>query len=106
MIIVGEEGKKATSNKYVKSFIVADTQLIESKHTGKYISNLNFDVSQITRMLSEAFLSVFKDGLTLNRIINCYVYSKLEAFFNCDYNDSFSFHNCKSFSKKNGQSCY
>ena len=65
MIIVGEEVKKQLQTNMLDSFIVADTQLIESKHTGKYISNLNFDVSQITRMLSEAFLSVFKDGLTL-----------------------------------------
>ena len=65
MIIVGEEVKKQLQTNMLNSFIVADTQHIESKHTGKYISNLNFDVSQITRMLSEAFLSVFKDGLTL-----------------------------------------
>tara|TARA_B100000674_G_scaffold490836_1_gene507624 strand:- start:329 stop:1792 length:1464 start_codon:yes stop_codon:yes gene_type:complete len=49
----------------LRSFIKADTETIENKHTGKYISNLNFDVDQITRMLSDAFLSVFKDGLTL-----------------------------------------
>ena len=49
----------------LKSFIKADTEIIEDKHTGKYISNLNFDVDQITRMLSDAFLSIFKDGLTL-----------------------------------------
>ena len=49
----------------LKSFIKADTEIIESKHSGNYISNLNFDVSQITRMLSEAYLSIFKDGLTL-----------------------------------------
>ncbi len=65
MIIVGEEVKKQLQTNMLNSFIVADTEHIESKHTGKYISNLNFDVSQITRMLSEAFLSVFKDGLTL-----------------------------------------
>ena len=49
----------------LNSFIKADTELMESKHSGKYISNLNFDVTQITRMLSEAFLVLFKDGLTL-----------------------------------------
>ena len=49
----------------LKSFISADTQFIENKHTGKYISNLNFDVNQITGMLSTSFLTLFKDGLTL-----------------------------------------
>ena len=47
------------------SFIKADTEYIENKHTGKYISNLNFDVNQITMMLSTSFLNFFKDGLTL-----------------------------------------
>jgi len=65
MIKVGEEIKKEMQVNMLSSFIDADTQLIDSKHTGKYISNLNFDVTQITKMLSEAFLSIFKDGLTL-----------------------------------------
>jgi subfamily B ATP-binding cassette protein MsbA len=49
----------------LQSFIKADTEIIDNKHSGKYISNLNFDVGQITKLLSEAYLSVFKDGLTL-----------------------------------------
>tara|TARA_B100000795_G_scaffold269813_1_gene260518 strand:+ start:214 stop:1956 length:1743 start_codon:yes stop_codon:yes gene_type:complete len=65
MIKVSEEVKKMLQINMLKSFINADTQIIENKHTGKYISNLNFDVDQITRMLAEAFLSIFKDGLTL-----------------------------------------
>ena len=65
MIQISEEVKKMLQIDMLKSFINADTQIIESKHTGKYISNLSFDVDQITRMLSEAFLSIFKDGLTL-----------------------------------------
>ena len=69
MINVSEEVKKNLQTDMLKSFIKADTETIDSKHSGKYISNLNFDVSQITRMLSEAFLSIFKDGLTLIGLI-------------------------------------
>ena len=65
MIKVGEEVKKIIQTDMLKSFIKADTETIENKHSGNYISNLNFDVQQITRMLSEAFLSMFKDGLSL-----------------------------------------
>ena len=65
MINVSEEVKKILQTVMLKSFIKADTETIDSKHSGKYISNLNFDVNQITRMLSEAYLSIFKDGLTL-----------------------------------------
>ena len=49
----------------LSSFIKADTEYIENKHTGKYISNLDFDVNQITMMLSTSFLNFFKDGFTL-----------------------------------------
>ena len=65
MINVSEEVKKLMQIDMLKSFIKADTEIIENKHSGNYISNLNFDVTQITRMLSDAFLNIFKDGLTL-----------------------------------------
>ncbi len=65
MIKVAEEVKKIIQTDMLKSFIKADTEIIDNKHSGKYISNINFDVNQITRMLADAFLSMFKDGLTL-----------------------------------------
>ena len=65
MIKVAEEVKKNIQTDMLTSFINADTQSIESKHSGKYVSNLNFDVNQITGMLSSSFLALFKDGLTL-----------------------------------------
>ena len=65
MIEVSEEVKKEIQINMLKSFIKADTENIENKHTGKYISNINFDVNQITGMLSTSFLSLFKDGFTL-----------------------------------------
>jgi subfamily B ATP-binding cassette protein MsbA len=65
MINVSEEVKKIIQTDMLKSFIKADTEVIENKHSGKYISNINFDVNQITKMLADAFLSIFKDGLTL-----------------------------------------
>ena len=65
MINVSEEVKKMLQTDMLNSFIKADTEIIDNKHSGNYISNLNFDVQQITRLLSEAYLSIFKDGLTL-----------------------------------------
>ena len=65
MIEVAEEVKKKLQTNMLNSFIDADTQSIEKKHSGNYVSNLNFDVNQITGMLSSSFLALFKDGLTL-----------------------------------------
>ena len=65
MINVAEEIKKILQSQMVKSLINADTQLIDQKHSGKFISNLTYDVSHITTMLSNAILTLFKDSLTL-----------------------------------------
>ncbi len=65
MIKTADEVKKNIQIDMLSSFIKADTEKIEDKHSGKYISNLNFDVNQITGMLSNAVLNLFKDGLTL-----------------------------------------
>ena len=65
MIRVGEEIKKILQFDMVSSLIKADTKLIDGKHSGKFISNLTFDVTHITNMLSDAILALFKDSLTL-----------------------------------------
>ena len=65
MIHVAEEIKKILQSDMLSSLIKADTQLIDKKHTGKFISNLTFDVTHITNMLSNAVLNLFKDSLTL-----------------------------------------
>jgi len=65
MIKVGEEIKKILQFDMVSSLIKADTKLIDTKHSGKFISNLTFDVTHITNMLSDAILALFKDSLTL-----------------------------------------
>jgi len=69
MIKVAEEVKKKLQVDMLSSFISADTAYIENKHTGKYISNLNYDVTHITGLLSNSLLNFFKDGLTLIGLI-------------------------------------
>ena len=65
MINVGEEIKKKLQLDMVKSLIRTDTQIIDKKHSGKFISNLTYDVNNITSLLSNAILTLFKDSLTL-----------------------------------------
>jgi ATP-binding cassette, subfamily B, bacterial MsbA len=65
MIGVGEEIKKKLQFNMVSSLIKTDTQVIDKKHSGKFISNLTYDVNQITSLLSSAILTLFKDTLTL-----------------------------------------
>ena len=65
MIIVAEEIKKKLQKDMITSLIQADTQSIDNKHSGKFISNLIYDVQHITNLLSNAILILFKDSLTL-----------------------------------------
>ena len=65
MISVGEEIKKKLQFDMLNSLIKTDTQIIDKKHSGKFISNLTYDVTHITNLLSNAVLSLFKDSLTL-----------------------------------------
>ena len=65
MINVGESIKKNLQFDMVENLIGIDTQTIDKKHSGKFISNLTYDVNHITHLLSNAILTLFKDSLTL-----------------------------------------
>ena len=65
MIAVGESIKKKLQYDMVNNLIGTDTQIIDKKHSGKFISNLTYDVGHITNLLSSAILTLFKDSLTL-----------------------------------------
>jgi len=74
LISVAEEIKKILQFEMLSSFIKADTQYIDTRHSGKSISNLNFDVEQIKNLLSKAFLNLIKDGLTLIGLLTVMFY--------------------------------
>ena len=65
MIGVAEEIKKTLQVHMLGALINSDTQAIDKKHSGKFISNVTYDVSHITNLLSSAVLNLFKDSLTL-----------------------------------------
>ena len=74
MIGVGEEVKKKLQLDMSRSLIHADTQTIEKKHSGTFISNLTYDVTHITNLLSNAILTLFKDTLTLIGLLTVMFY--------------------------------
>ena len=62
---VGEAIKKKLQVDMINNLIGTDTKIIDKKHSGKFISNLTYDVTHITNLLSFGILSLFKDSLTL-----------------------------------------
>ena len=65
MINVAEEVRKDIQIDMFGSIIKADTQLVDNKHSGKFITNIINDVNMITNLVSTAILNLFKDSLTL-----------------------------------------
>jgi subfamily B ATP-binding cassette protein MsbA len=64
------------------SILNADTKLIENKHSGKFISNIQNDVGMITNLVSTVILNLFKDTLTLIGLLSVMFYQnwKLSLF--------------------------
>ena len=65
MIRVGEDVRKNIQIDMMKSLVVADTNFIDSKHTGEFIARVTNDVGMIVALVSTAFLNLFKDSITL-----------------------------------------
>ena len=78
MIGVAEEVRKDLQCDMLNSLIKADTQLIENKHSGKFIANLTNDVSLITNLVSTAILNLFKDSLTLIGLLSVMFFQNWE----------------------------
>ena len=74
MINVSEEIRKNIQVDMFSSLIKADTKVIDSKHTGKFVSNLINDVNMIVNLVSTAILNLFKDSLTLIGLLSVMFY--------------------------------
>ena len=74
MIGVAEDIKAIIQSDMSKALVKADTGYIDGKHTGKFISNLTFDVSLITNLVSTVILNFFKDSLTLIGLLTVMFY--------------------------------
>jgi ATP-binding cassette, subfamily B, bacterial MsbA len=74
MIGVSAEVSKDIQTDILASLIKADTQLVDGKHSGKFISNLTNDVSMITNLVSTVILNLFKDTLTLAGLLSVMFY--------------------------------
>ena len=74
MLSVAEDIKAIMQQDMSRSLIKADTDYIDDKHTGKFISNLTYDVSLITSLVSTTILNLFKDSLTLIGLLSVMFY--------------------------------
>ena len=74
MIKVSENIRKEIQSDIFSSLLIADTKLIENKHSGKFITNLTNDVGMITGLVSTGILNLLKDSLTLIGLLSVMFY--------------------------------
>ena len=82
LIKAGQEITKMMQFRIMRSLILADTEVIEKKHSGKFISHLTYDVGIITKLVSTVILNLTKDSLTLIALLAVMFYQnwKLAIF--------------------------
>ncbi len=81
LIRTGQEISGELQNKVAHFILNTDISLIERKHSGKFISNINFDAGQVNSLVSTGVLNVMKDTLTLIALVGVMFYQNWKLTF-------------------------
>ena len=65
IIVLGYRVVEEIQGQMAEHVLISDTQSLESKHSGRYISSFMYDVGQIQSLISTGVLNLMKDSLTL-----------------------------------------
>ena len=79
---VGERIAGELQKKIAKSIIFSDLQTLDSRHSGKYISNIMFDSNQVRNLVSTGVLNIMKDSFSVVFLLGVMFYQnwKLSLF--------------------------
>ena len=69
IIVLGYRVVQEIQGQMAEHVLLSDTQSLESKHSGKYISSFMYDVGQIQSLISTGVLNLMKDTLTLTTLL-------------------------------------
>ena len=70
----GMQMQKELQLQIMNSILLSDIETMNKKHSGKYLSNLTFDVSMVQRLLIDTILLLTKDTLTLIGLLSVMFY--------------------------------
>ncbi len=81
-LVLGNRVKQQLQNELASNILLSDTETLESKHTGKYLSHLTYDVGLVNSLSGTALLNAMKDTLTLISLLFVMFYQnwKLAVF--------------------------
>ena len=80
--IVGQRIAGELQKKIAKSILFSDIQTLDSRHSGKYISNIQFDAGQVSHFVSTGILNLMKDSFSVILLVGLMFYQnwKLASF--------------------------
>ncbi len=79
---VGQKISGEMQKQIAKSILFSDIQTLDSRHSGKYISNIMFDSGQIHNLVSTGVLNIMKDSFSVLFLVGLMFYQnwKLALF--------------------------
>ncbi len=82
IIRVGEEVSGEIKKRVAHNILNSDIQTLESRHSGKYISNVMFDAIRVQNLVSTGVLNLMKDSFSLVALVSLMFYQnwKLALF--------------------------
>ena len=82
IIRVGEEVSGEIKKQIADNIVKSDIQTLDSRHSGKYVSNVLFDTGQIQNLVSTGVLNLMKDSFSVIALVGVMVYQnwKLALF--------------------------
>ena len=82
IIRVGEEVSGVLKKQIADTIVRSDIQTLDSRHSGKYVSNVMFDSGQVQNLVSTGVLNLMKDSFSVIALVGVMVYQnwKLALF--------------------------
>ena len=82
IIIIGQRIAGELQKKIAKSILFSDVETLDSRHSGKYVSNIMFDAGQVQNLVSVGVLNLMKDSLSVIFLVSLMFYQnwKLAIF--------------------------
>ncbi len=82
VIVLGHRIRQKIQDEMAENILLSDTQTLESKHSGKYISHFLYDVGKIQTLVSTGVLNMMKDSFNLIALVSLMFYQnwKLALF--------------------------
>ncbi len=82
IIVVGQTIAGELQKKIAESILFSDIQTLDSRHSGRYVSNISYDSGQVSNLVSTGVLNLMKDTFSVIFLVSLMFYQnwKLAIF--------------------------